>query len=88
MYQGWAEMGGGSRMSAAEEHALYESAFEAVKKLPPGVYTPRGIVRRAKQRYRYTVVAAIWRMVDQGLARFTPTHRVRILPPKEEGAND
>ena len=88
MYQSWAETGGGSGMSAAEEHALYESAFEAVKQLPPGVYSPDGVVRRVKQRYRYTVVAAIWRMVDQDLARLTPTSRVRILPPKEGGSND
>jgi len=84
MYQSLAEMGGGSGMSIAEESALYDEAFEAVKILPPGVYTPDGVVRRVKQRYRYTVMAAIWSMVDVGLARFTPTYRVRILPPKEE----
>ena len=84
MYQSLAEMGGGSGMTAAEESALYDEAFEAVKRLPPGVYSPDGVVRRVKQRYRYTVMAAIWRMVDQGLARFTPTSRVRILPPKEK----
>ena len=84
MYQSWAEMGGSSGMSVAEESALYDEAFEAVKQLPPGVYSPGGVVRRVKQRYQYTVMAAIWRMVDQGLARFTPTSRVRILPPKEK----
>ena len=84
MYQSWAEMGGGSGMSAAEEHALYEGAFEVVKQLPPRVYSPDGVARRVSQFPRYTVMAAIWRMIDKGLARFTPTHRVWILPPKEE----
>ena len=87
MYQSLAEMGGGSGMSIAEESALYDEAFEAVKRLPPGVYTPDGVVRRVKQRYRYTVMAAIWRMIDAGLAELTPMSCVRILPSKEE-SND
>jgi len=86
MYQSWAEMGGGN-IDVAKEHALYEGAFEAMKQLPPGVYTSRGLARRLSQFPRFTVMAAVWRMVDRGLARLTPTSRVRILPPKEE-SND
>ena len=87
MYQSWAEMGGGSGMSAAEEHALYEGAFEVVKQLPPRVYSPDGVARRVPQFPRYTVMAAIWRMVDKGLAKITPASRVKILPLKEESSD-
>jgi hypothetical protein len=87
MYQSWAEMGGGSGMSAAEEHALYEGAFESVKQLPPGVYSPDKLARRVSGSPRYTVMAAVWRMIDRGLAELTPASRVRILPPKEESGD-
>ena len=91
MYQGWAEMGGGN-IDVAKEHALYEGAFEAMKQLPPGVYSPDELVRRLPQiRSRYTIVAAVWRMIDHGLVELTPANCVKILPPKEklkeEGSN-
>src|SRR3972149_11758381 len=72
MYQGWAEMGGGN-IDVAKEHALYEGAFEAMKQLPPGVYSPDELVRRLPQiRSRYTIVAGGWRMNDHGLVELTP----------------
>jgi hypothetical protein len=90
MYQSWAEMGGGN-IDVAKEHALYEGAFEAMKQLPPGVYSPEKLARKVSQFPQYTVIAAIWRMVVDELAEFTPAKCVKILPPKEkpkeEGSN-
>lgn len=80
MYRNPREMIGG-RISASEEAALYEGAFEAVKNLPPGIYTPEELARRVPNFPRYTVMASAWRMVDRGLAEFTPHFELKILDP-------
>jgi len=70
---------GGSRISAAEEAKLYDGAFEAVKQLPPGVYSPSKLAGKVPQFPRYTVMAAAWRMIDRGLAEMTPSFCLKIL---------